>query len=99
MVRLSFTSDPSKARTNLRTHGVSFDEAESVFYDDRARLVDDPDHSDSEDRFILLGLSHALRVLVVVHAYRESDTVIHIISARKATPQERAAYDEQGARS
>ena len=70
-----------------------------MFYDDRARLVDDPDHSDSEDRFILLGVSQALRVLVVVHAYRESDTVIHIISARRATPQERTAYDEQGARS
>jgi uncharacterized DUF497 family protein len=72
---------------------VSFEEAETVFYDDRARLVDDPDHSESEDRFILLGLSRVLRVLVVVHAYRESDGVIHIISARKATPHERAAYD------
>jgi uncharacterized DUF497 family protein len=78
---------------------VSFDEAETVFYDDRARLVDDPDHSGSEDRFILLGLSRALRMLVVVHAYRESDAVIRIISARKATPQERATYDEQGTRS
>jgi hypothetical protein len=71
---------------------VSFEEAETVFYDDRARLVDDPDHSESEDRFILLGLSRALRVLVVVHAYREADAVIRIISARKATPHERTAY-------
>ena len=63
MVRISFTWDPAKARKSLRKHGVSFDEAESVFYDDRARLVDDPDHSDSEDRFILLGVSQALRVL------------------------------------
>lgn len=98
-MRIAFTWDPAKARKSLRKHGVSFGEAESVFYDDRARLVDDPDHSDSEDRFILLGVSQALRVLVVVHAYRESDTVIHIISARRATPQERTAYDEQGARS
>ena len=99
MVRLAFTWDPAKARKNARKHRVSFDEAESVFYDERARLVDDPDHSDSEDRFILLGLSQALRVLVVVHAYRESDTVIHVISARRATPQERTAYDEHGTRS
>ena len=91
MVRIAFTWDLAKARKSLRKHGVSFEEAESVFYDDRARLVDDPNHSDSEDRFILLGVSQALRVLVVVHAYRESDTVIHIISARKATPQERTA--------
>lgn len=91
--RLEFTWDPAKARRNLRKHGVSFEEAESVFYDDQARLTDDPDHSESEDRFVLLGLSRVLRVLVVVHAYRESDSVIHIISARKATPQERLAYD------
>lgn len=90
--RLEFTWDPTKARKNLRKHGVSFEEAETVFYDDRARLVDDPDHSESEDRFILLGLSRALRVLVVVHAYREADAVIRIISARKATPHERTAY-------
>ncbi len=90
--RLEFTWDPAKARKNLRKHGVSFEEAETVFYDDRARLVDDPDHSEAEDRFILLGLSRALRVLVVVHGYRETDTVIRIISARKATPQERIAY-------
>lgn len=96
--RLAFTWDPAKARKNLRKHGVSFEEAETVFYDDRARLVDDPDHSEAEDRFILLGLSRALRVLVVVHAYRETDTVIRIISARKATPQERTAYG-QGTRS
>lgn len=64
--RLEFTWDPAKARKNLRKHGVSFGEAETVFYDDRARLIDDPDHSESEDRFILVGLSRALRMLVVV---------------------------------
>jgi uncharacterized protein len=64
-----------------------------VFYDDHARLVDDPDHSESENRFILLGLSGATRVLIVVHAYREPEELIRIISARRATPRERAGYD------
>lgn len=93
MASLAFTWDPAKARTNLRKHGVSFVEAQSVFYDDHARLVDDPDHSESEDRFILLGLSEAARVLIVVHAYREPEGLIRIISARKATPRERSGYD------
>lgn len=98
MAHLDFTWDPLKARANLRKHGVSFVEAQSVFLDERARLVDDPEHSDAEDRFILLGLSAALRVLVVVHAFREARGVIRIISARKATPTERARY-ERGRRS
>ena len=68
-----------------------------MFYDARARLVNDPDHSESEDRFILLGLSDVLRVLVVVHAYREPEGLIRIISARKATPKERTGYG-RGAR-
>lgn len=93
MASLAFTWDPAKAQLNLRKHGVSFGEAQSVFYDDHARLVDDPDHSDSEDRFILLGLSEAARVLIVVHAYLEPEGLIRIISARKASPRERAGYD------
>jgi len=97
MASLAFTWDPAKARANLRKHGVSFVEAQSVFYDDRAQLVDDPDHSESEDRFILLGLSEAARLLIVVHAYRESEGLIRIISARKATPRERSGY-ERGSR-
>ena len=68
MASLAITWDPAKARINVRKHGVSFVEAQSVFYDDYARLVDDPDHSESEDRFILVGLSEAARVLIVVHA-------------------------------
>lgn len=92
MASLAFTWHPAKARANLRKHGVSFVEAQSAFYDDHARLVDDPDHSESEERFILLGLSQAARVLVVVHAYREPEGLIRIISARKATPTERAGY-------
>ena len=92
---IQFAWDPAKADANLRKHGVSFAEARSVFYDDRARLTDDPDHSEAEDRFILLGLSDAARLLIVVHAYREREGLIRIISARKATPRERAGYDRE----
>lgn len=98
MASLAFTWDPAKALGNLRKHGVSFVEAQSVFYDDHARLVDDPDHSESEDRFILLGLSEIVRLLIVVHAYREPKGLIRIISARKATPTERSGY-KRGSRS
>lgn len=94
MANLEFTWDQTKARANLSKHGVSFDEAQSVFLDDRARLLDDPDHSDDEDRFILLGMSAAPRLLVVVHAYRESAGLIRIVSARKANPRERRVYTE-----
>lgn len=87
-----FDWDPAKARVNLREHGIAFDEAETVFSDDQALLLDDPDHSVDEDRLLLLGLSAKLRVLVVVHCYREDDQVIRLISARKATPTERAQY-------
>lgn len=88
---LTFEWDPAKARENIRRHGVSFDEAKTVFSDDQAILLHDPDHSTEEDRFVLLGLSAQLRVLVVVHAYRQ-DEVVRLISARKATPTERAQY-------
>jgi uncharacterized protein len=93
MERLRVEWDAAKAAANARKHGVSFAEAESVFSDDHALVLDDPDHSDEEDRFLLLGLSAALRVLVVVHCYREADAVIRIIPARKATLAERAQYD------
>ena len=92
MNSLRFEWDPAKASVNARKHGVSFEEAQSVFADERARLIDDPDHSDEEDRFILLGLSSSLRVLVVVHCYRAEDSVIRIISARKATREEQRFY-------
>lgn len=94
MASLDFTWDQSKARANIKKHGVSFDEAQSVFVDEEARLLDDPDHSEDEDRFILLGMSTAPRLLVVVHAYREAGGTIRIISARKATARERRAYTE-----
>ena len=89
---LSFEWDPGKAAQNLRKHGVSFEEAVSVFSDERARLIDDPDHSADEERFILLGLSASLRVLVVVHCYRRSGSAIRLISARKATREEKRFY-------
>lgn len=86
--------DPAKATVNLRKHGISFDEAATAFYDDYAILMADPDHSDeAEDRFLLLGLSGGLRVLLVVHCYHEEGAVIRLISARRATRSERAQYD------
>lgn len=93
---IRFDWNPGKARENIRRHGVSFDEARTVFADENAILLDDSDHSAVEDRFALLGLSAPLRVLVVAHCYREGDSVIRIISARKATRIERAQYDAQG---
>ncbi len=89
---IRFEWDPSKAQVNLRKHKVSFEDARSVFSDERALLIDDPDHSELEDRFVLLGLSHSLRVLVVVHCYRAEGRVIRIISARKADADEQALY-------
>jgi uncharacterized protein len=94
---LRFEWDARKSRVNRTKHGVSFEEAQTVFLDDHARLIDDPDHSDDEDRFVLLGLSSTLRALVVCHCYRRGGAVIRIISARKADPQERALY-AQGSR-
>ncbi len=95
MADLRFEWDPRKNAANRRKHGISFEEAESVFADDHALLLDDPEHSTSEERFILLGLSSSFRVLVVVHAHRESSDLIRIMSARRATRPEQAQYDER----
>ena len=92
MSTLKFEWDERKASANLKKHGVSFDEARSVFFDERAKLIDDPDHSDDEDRFILLGMSSSLRVMVVCHCYRNAGNVIRIVSARKATNHEAKFY-------
>ena len=89
---LCFTWDEKKNRANQRKHGVSFEEAQTAFYDEKATVYYDPDHSEDEDRFILLGLSFRLRVLVVCHCYRASDTQIRIISARKADKGEQQDY-------
>lgn len=92
MTKLRFVWDPQKAVVNLRKHEVSFEEAETVFYDDNAELLADPEHSNEEDRFVLLGLSARARLLIVCHCYREQESVIRIISARKATKRERQFY-------
>jgi uncharacterized protein len=89
---LRFEWDPSKAASNHAKHGVSFEEAKSVFYDERARLIDDPDHSLDGERFILLGISSSLRLLLGCHCHRSDDKVIRIISARKATARESKSY-------
>ena len=81
-----------KAVANARKHGVSFEEAKSVFVDERAKLIGDPGHSQDEDRFVLLGLSSVLRLLLVCHCYRAEGNVIRIISARKASAQESKSY-------
>jgi len=94
VAELRFEWDERKATTNRRKHGVSFEEARTVFVDEDALQIPDPDHSDDEDRFIMLGVSSRLRVLVVCHCYRKADEVIRIISARKADGRERRQYDE-----
>ena len=93
---LRFQWDEKKDRSNRKKHGVSFLEAETVFYDEPAIQFPDPDHSAGEDRFLLLGLSLRLRVLLICHCYRESESVIRIISARKARRTERAVYVRRG---
>jgi len=92
---LRFEWDPKKNAANQRKHRVSFEEAEGIFHDEHALLIPDPEHSASEDRFILLGLSSALRILVVCHCYREGRDTIRIISARKANRTEKADYERR----
>ena len=92
MSYLSFEWDEAKSASNIKKHGVSFDEAKSVFTDQFTRLISDPDHSEIEDRFILLGTSIHSRLLVVCHCIRSNDS-IRIISARKADKQEREIYE------
>jgi uncharacterized protein len=91
---LRFDWDEGKNKRNRAKQRVWFEEAQSVFSDPHARLFDDPEHSEEEDRFILLGVSSAARTLVVVHCYRESDSLVRIISARKATKKEVRFYEE-----
>jgi uncharacterized DUF497 family protein len=90
---IKFDWDPGKARANERKHGVSFEEAQSVFYDDFARQYYDLESSEAEDRFLMLGMSNRSRVLLVCHCERSSGDVIRIISARKATRNERKYYE------
>ena len=92
MTLLRFDWDRRKAAAILRKHGVTFEEARTVFSDERAALIDDPDHADDEDRFILLGMSGLARILLVCHCYRAEGDLIRIISARRATRSEQADY-------
>jgi len=92
MDSLRFAWDKRQNRANIKKHKVSFEEAETVFKDENAIQYFDPDHSDDEDRFILLGVSTRRRVLVVCHCFRESELVVRIISARRADRSEGRAY-------
>ena len=92
MSNIQFIWDPKKAESNHRKHGVSFEEARTVFYDEMAQLIPDPDHSEAEERFVMIGRSTFMRVLVVCHCYREDDSSIRIITARKATKREQKFY-------
>ena len=91
---IRFEWDNRKNSINKKKHGVSFEEAKTVFYDKKARIIFDPDHSEDEDRFIIVGISIRLKVLVVCHYYKESNEIIRIISARKATKSEEKQYSE-----
>ena len=92
---MNFEWDENKAATNQQKHGITFQEAATVFQDEDALQIFDPDHSEAEDRFILLGKSSILRILVVCHCYRANDDVIRIISARKATRNESSTYKKR----
>ena len=92
MTELRFEWDTDKAQENARKHGISFEEAATVFYDDFAVEFFDEDRSEWEDRFLMLGLSSQLNLLLVCHCFRESESVIRLISARKATRREAKFY-------
>ena len=92
MKPLRFEWDPAKAEKNVKQHGVTFEEAQTVFYDEFAVEFYDDEHSEWEDRFLLLGLSSHRRLLLVCHCYRESEAIIRIISARNATTYEAKFY-------
>lgn len=93
MSNLHFEWDEAKAKANVKKHGLSFEEAKSVFLDDLAMMIPDPDHSLEEDRFVLLGYSSSLKLLVVCHCYRAEGRIIRIISARRATRKEALIYE------
>ena len=92
MSNIRFEWDARKSSANKKKHGISFEEARTVFFDENAKLINDPDHSEDEDRFVLLGVSSSLKVMLVCHCYREEGNVVRIISARKASPHESKQY-------
>lgn len=89
---LKFEWDENKNQTNIQKHGISFEEASSVFYDDEALIINDEAHSRNEDRFVLIGFSYKFNLLVVCHCYRQNEEIVRIISARKASKSERNEY-------
>ena len=94
MKYINFEWDENKNAINRKKHNISFEEAKTVFYDEEALVIEDSEHSEYEERFIILGMSASLKLLVVCHCYRESETIIRIISARRATKRESAQYFE-----
>ena len=94
MDHIRFEWDENKNGINKKKHNISFEEAMTVFYDEEALVIEDAEHSQEEERFIILGMSTSLKLLVVCHCYRDSDSVIRIISARKATKRESMQYYE-----
>ena len=92
MGTIQFEWDENKNRINQRKHGVSFDEAKTVFYDEYAILFDDPEHSADGDRFLMIGTTTKERICIVSHCYRGEEGTIRIISARKATRNEQKVY-------
>lgn len=91
-MNINFEWNAAKAALNKKKHGISFDEAKTVFYDESAIVIHDPEHSDDEERFVILGKSTIASLLVVCHCFRQNDSVIRLISARKATKREATQY-------
>ena len=89
---LLFEWDDNKNKANIQKHGISFEEASSVFYDENALIISDESHSNDEERFIMIGFSYKYNLLVVCHCYRQNESTIRIISARRATKNERQEY-------
>ena len=95
METLKFEWDPNKNEINKKKHGLSFETAKEVFYDEYAVLFDDPEHSDEEDRFLIIGSVKTAQICIVSHCYRDNENSIRIISARKATKSEQLYYLDQ----
>ncbi len=95
MKEIKFVWDENKNRINQKKHKVSFEEARTVFEDEEAIVFDDPEHSGEEERFLIIGFTSKARLCIVSHCYRENDSIIRLISARKATASERTYYNEE----
>lgn len=92
MENIKFEWDENKNKINQKKHGLSFETAKEVFFDQAAILFDDPDHSDEEERFLIIGMTKASKICIVSHCYRDSDSIIRLISAREATKTEKKIY-------